>query len=142
MNTLEAVKQMKEGKKVRLESFHEGVYMFIKDGVIMEKGMYETQPAHLFVVMYIEATDWEVVEEKKKTLSNKIMYTTKIPMGLSSEPYEGGGSLAGKSIEVLRVESVKEAISEITEFAFEIKKDSDIRVRDKIRSIVGERLLP
>ena len=68
MNFLEAVKAMKEGKKVRREAWHRSLYCVL--GVDI-KVMYGVELYSSQLNCYdCEATDWQIVEEKK-TLSDK-----------------------------------------------------------------------
>jgi hypothetical protein len=66
MNFLEAVEQMKQGKKVKRKLFTDN-YLYIKDEHIYHTNGEECRT----LIKFIEATDWEVVEEPKKTLWDK-----------------------------------------------------------------------
>jgi len=108
MNFLEAVKEMKKGKKVRrlgwgitLESYKNRMG---EDNVTMVgHAPCDYIPFH---IKDYNATDWEVVEERK-TLSNKIICTV-----------GGKGSCGSKLLEypeILEVFYVKKAIEEYRE---------------------------
>ena len=73
----------------------------------------------------VEATDWEIVEEKK-TLSDKILDMTSHSIGMGYK---------------LNVEDVKEALKELIEFWEEEKTFTTHQAfRDKAKAIFGERL--
>lgn len=66
MNFLEAVEAMKEGHKVRRNTYFEGYYRYIeRDTMKNEEGDFWDVD-----LGGIEATDWEIVEDKK-TLFDK-----------------------------------------------------------------------
>ena len=70
MDFLEAVKVMKEGKKVKRQDFNP-IYLDEDGCIVVECG----RPPHPKLSKDLdtfEATDWEIVEEKK-TLSDKIV---------------------------------------------------------------------
>ena len=68
MNFMEAVKAMKEGKKIRIKG-NEDSYLFSKENLIYSK---ITNGEYPIGINQIEATDWEIVEETK-TLSDEIV---------------------------------------------------------------------
>ena len=70
MNFIEAVKAMKEGKKVRRDIWR-GDIIYSLEGNIFKSTQNGDQNT-MIRVDHIEATDWEIVEEKK-TLSRKII---------------------------------------------------------------------
>lgn len=67
----EAVKVMKEGKRVRRPNFTNNAYYYNDDGIIRLSSDNEPISPEIFL---FEATDWEIVEEKK-TLSNKTFHS-------------------------------------------------------------------
>lgn len=64
MNFMEAVKAMKEGKKTEFEG---NIYYYENGNFYMNEGV----PVFRIDIPF-EATDWEVVDEAKKTLWDKV----------------------------------------------------------------------
>jgi len=74
MNFLEAVKAMKEGKKVRRKGWVDYAEMKLtKDFKFDIRNLKDGSVMNPLELNDIEKTDWEIVEEKK-TLSDKIHY--------------------------------------------------------------------
>jgi len=119
MNFLEAVKAMKEGKKVRRPAMSPVVGLLISDGFPQYYGLHGDSIYREIAIELIEATDWEIVEERK-TLSDK-----------GIENYYFGND-------------VKEALKEFIEYILCPDK-IDFRkgdVRNKAKAIFGDRLCP
>ncbi len=76
MNFLEAVKAMKEGKKVRRKAQYKEVYYKLREGKYISK--FNGRDDVLLDLRDIEATDWEIYEEKK-TLSDKVIIERRNP---------------------------------------------------------------
>ena len=68
MYFMEAVKLMKQGKKVRRLNYGKGAYKMLNESGFL---VFQGNCSPTLNVMDFEATDWEVYEEKK-TLSDKI----------------------------------------------------------------------
>ena len=121
MNFLDAVKAMKEGKKVRSIKFDKGKYWYIKGGYIYDwEGGLVGSPR---IVGYIN-DDWEVVKEKKTLSDNIVNYYT------NDKGY-------------LCIDDVREALLDFnvwitTEHA---PDKSSPAVLEKAKKIFGERLL-
>jgi len=122
MNFLEAVKAMKEGKKVR-RKINDMFFVIGFDGFgnlgIMDRKNTGFKEDYILTRRDIEATDWQIVSEETKTLSDKIS--------------EVDGTL--------HREDVKEAIKELCDVT---NLPSDFRrviFMKNVRELFGERLL-
>ena len=125
MNFLEAVKAMKEGKKVRREEWEKSHFLYIRkfkcNHIIQENGEFRE-----YYLSDIEATDWQIVEEKK-TLSDKLSIVDQF------------GTVP--SINHYNEKDVKEAIKE---FIKRCQYDDKIKILglDQVaKEIFGERLV-
>ena len=122
---MEAVKAMKEGKKVRRPDYGEGAYKVKRENFIGYQNESGSLP-HLTFEDY-EATDWQIVEEKK-TLSDKkdlMIPATKIGVGEVQKEYFA-----------YKEEDVKEAIKEYLKGSAH-----DDNGMSRAKQIFGERLL-
>jgi len=136
MNFLEAVKAMKEGKKVRRGGWNKDNYLYLETGEIIKD-----DSGYLKLPENFEATDWEIVEEKK-TLSDKI-FEVKNQWDCIKD------LSAYDSKDYLPLKDVKEAIKEFIDWLFEVEKENvgksveeaEETVRDKAKEIFGERLI-
>ena len=121
MNFMEAVKAMKEGKKVKRRGLYP-VYLNNNNFVFHNE---DEERDYTIDIGVIEATDWEIVEDKK-TLSDKIISAD----GLHHE------------VKVCIAQDVKEAIKEFIEWMnihrLGINPDKYL---PKAKEIFGERLL-
>ena len=120
MNFLEAVKAMKEGKKVKRSPHNENYILSIILGEICKKD----KKHYSITIIDIEATDWQIVEEKK-TLSDK----RKEISGLSAPGHFEYNE-----------EDVKKAIKELCDVT---NLSSDLRLifMKNVRKIFGTRLV-
>jgi len=129
MNFIEAVKAMKEGKKVRRPLFkeHPSIGYIYKNGDYILRG-----DAGEFPMGFenLEATDWEIIEEKK-TLSDKI--GTRLPYGW----------IFTKDGTELKVQHVKEAIEKLMDYYEELNTVpiEQTALYEKAKELFGERLL-
>jgi hypothetical protein len=64
MNFIEAVKEMQKCKKVRMSNWRKEIYMQFKYGNLQLYTENENHPA-IIGLDYIEATDWEIVDDDK-----------------------------------------------------------------------------
>jgi len=112
MNFMEAVKALKEGKKVKRPNFVKGYYHYNDNGRIKLSG--DNEPI-LPDIFFFEATDWEVVEENK-TLKDKIKYIND----------NGSGFYLG----YFRFDNVKEATQRFFNIARRLIRDSDHKYID------------
>ncbi len=125
MNFMEAVKAMKEGKKVKRKKNYgwhtmvnsTGAFIQIKEG---EDGNSEVNERS-FNLYTIEATDWEIIEEKK-TLSEDITKSNLCPI----------------MTPVIRVNKVKEKLKEFIDL---IEKQSQLQFTKRAKEIFGDKLL-
>jgi len=92
----QAIKWLKEGKKVRRSIWNDEQYIFLCDDSFEGRKilLQNNKEVHLKFKQF-DADDWEIYEEKEKTLSDKI--------------YEKSFGFDGK----LHVEDVKESIGNI-----------------------------
>lgn len=118
MNFTDAVKEMKKGKKVRRKGNDYFCYL-TEDDIVTTSNTTKDMPFPYISVETIESTDWEVVEEKQPTLSDKI-----IPLNKYS--YTKGQ---------LYVEDVQEFIKEI------MNLQPTLPALNKIKELAGERLV-
>ena len=122
MNFMEVVEQMKRGKKIALSTWCNGGYLYIMEREIM---LDKVNSNHITNVYSLEATDWEVVEEPKKTLWDKVC------------EYEEDDKL-------FSVKDVKEALKEFIKH-IGIVADAEgtdiIYVLQKAKEIFGEEML-
>ena len=65
----QAIEWLKEGKKVRGESWYDGAYWFLDK--TMNAIQNEKNEDAWFQIRNFEATDWEIFKEKEETLSDK-----------------------------------------------------------------------
>ena len=124
-----AVEQMKQGKKVRRNQ-HNNTLPWGNDGsfyVLLHSG---EKDYCQFSISHIEATDWEVVEEPKKTLSDK-----SYNIADKGEVFglEENGNL------FLR-DDVREALKEFMDWLNDDEPEENIYV-NKAKEIFGEELL-
>ena len=122
MNFLEAVEQMKQGKKVRSNQHENTLPWVYSNGefyIIKENG--DRIISHLSMC-HFEATDWEVVEEPKKTLSDMIQQI----------------KVNKLNVEVIDVVDVREALKE---FIDSLNQLENSYVNRKAKEIFGEELL-
>ena len=125
MNFIEAVKEMKEGKKVKRESWNKkSLSLYIEKQPFSIHRFKGTDTDVLTIYpAWIEATDWEVVEEKK-TLYN------------ARNQYEFDNNW------YYHEDDVKEALKEFILFCDDrVGFSGTSIVRDKAEKIFGERLL-
>ena len=135
MNFMEAVQAMKEGKKVRKESISNTEYhFFIINGtgrIQYQATMTSGNEDYSFNLSDIEATDWEIFEEKK-TLSDTIYCAQ---CGTINKC--GCGQFKR---EVLNPAPVKQAIKDIKS-KFREHGFINEQVFDIINKVVGKRLI-
>ena len=132
MNFIEAVKAMKEGKKVKRKDYtwccrRVKNYRMVLEYIDENKGT----PRQNLDIDDFEATDWEIVEEKK-TLSDKI-----VPREHDTNNYV--------TPEHLKPEDAKESIKEFIDSKW-IKDfigdgNKYFILRQKVKEIFGERLI-
>ena len=122
MNFLEAVKAMKEGKKVRQPYWKTIVNKYIHFDIESPDCMIygSNNRAYSLTLIDLDATDWEIYEEKK-TLSDRI----------ESNPWLGSS---------IRVEHIKESLKE---FFDRMKPDGSSIPRNLklAREIFGDELI-
>lgn len=121
MNFLEAVKAMKEGKKVRRSQWGKGVYLYCEESMIHHSRKHIRDTFSIFIDWF-EKTDWEIIDEKsieeKKTLSE----------------------LAGE--EWCKVKDVKEANKKFIDWLLSLNYcPSKYQVEQKAKEIFGDRLI-
>lgn len=122
MNFLEAVKAMKEGKKVRRKNHIDDAYM----SYVNEKFVFYGFSNTTFSLRDIEATDWEIYEEEKKNLSDK----------RTNASMENGWQY--------QEEDVKQSLKEFIEWLeqnYDNHKTPDEVLIEKAKEIFGERLI-
>jgi len=131
MNFMQAVKAMKEGKKVRRSRWGDQLCIFMnipEDTIKQGKPKCEESNPKEFrgYIIDFEATDWEIVEDKK-TLSDEYMV-------VDLPSYKGNVYLEDK---------VKQFIKDIKEDMKETFPTPSIQdlICDKINKRAGERLI-
>jgi len=121
MNFIEAVKEMKEGKKVRRKYWNKSDYYYINESKVLVNELHY-KPNRL--IHNIEAIDWEIVEEPKKTLSSKVLE---------------GSKYSDTGIWRYKEEDVKQALEEFLNW-IEIKPRYFVEIKQKVKEIFGKRL--
>jgi hypothetical protein len=111
MNFLEAIKEIKNGKKIRRLLYSQEW----KESHGLIEGV-QTAMISQFSIEDVEANDWEIVEENE-TLSDKICYSL--------------------NEDSLTVEDVKEALIELTDYL----GDTFPPANKKIKEIFGDKLI-
>jgi len=130
---MEAVKAMKEGKKVTRPTFNEDNYLYLDGGIIKCK---LTKENAYFHYKSIQANDWEIVEEKK-TLGDKIYNYSELHKWIETSEEDYSKNVKLKVI--LRIEDVKEAIEKLFDIAGYPMSFNDWKKRAK--EIFGERFI-
>jgi len=128
MNFMEAVKAMKEGKKVRQSKPNTTNYRFNKYGqIITEQG-----EIMCFGQDYYEATDWQIYEEE-----DNWNLTDAIIEFLEEKDYHRNSNFTLKLFSILKFnnQKVKEDIDNIAVMTHE---DWKIKVNDAIDKRVGD----
>ncbi len=139
MNFLEAVKEMKEGKKVKRENWGKGTDVGFKlkkpqeiIPIILPNGELNKEGESVKLILSdFEATDWEIYEEKK-TLSDKITDTS-----------QSASTSENTEFQTLKVKDVKQALKEyIDSFTRLVVGDLHKEIMfAKAREIFGEELV-
>ncbi len=140
-----AVAQMKEGKKVRRKGIKQtkNYIWYIPSGTVGLTTL--GKPETKLIVDDFEATDWEIVEEKKTSLSKKIC-RARIDVK-TEEPvlvYDSVEDLCDTDEPCLHLSDVQEAIKDIKE---DIDNETEPlyltkgRVKDIINKRIGDRLI-
>lgn len=142
----QAVKWMREDKKVRLSSWHD------KDLYIEKRGNEIVRSTgERFVVTFIamEIDNWEIYEEREETLSDYIFkMPRRIKCGeqqIQSEHTESPRTkfvydVSNEKVELLIAGKVKEAVKKLLEFT-EGDGIHDGSTNHKIKEIFGEKLV-
>lgn len=128
MNFMEAVKAMKEGKKVRKSSWASYHYIYCPIPVVIIDE--DKQNPSINLDEY-ETTDWEIVE-KKKTLSEKLYRESEQSNVAYSQRRNIDLEIASKLFE--------EAIKEFIDWLKNLGYWGDI-TEEKAKEIFGERLI-
>lgn len=135
MNFLEAVKAMKEGKKVKRKSWgNDSDYFTIENGMFCQHGTEKDYSNTNTIALYLEAfeaTDWEIVEEKK-TLSDKIGY---LHDSENAFCYNKDGAF-------IQVKDVKEALKKLSIYIEKCNDNEEAVDMVIVREIFGDLLCP
>ena len=141
MDFMEAVKAMEKGKKVKRECW---TFICFKDKNDKIKSLWpltkDKQDYKLDMVDY-NAKDWEVVEEKKKTLSDKLESTKKGVCDNSEYCYKEDIKEFIKDIYHYTPSAICTPIEYSTEVVQKVMDQVLLNVRLYIKRKVGERLL-
>ena len=130
---MEAVKAMREGKIATLKGqrYHICDDKFGKAKTITDD---KDQFAHYLCLELIEATDWEIVEDKKK-LSDKWIALDKMK---PDEPMKG--QLTGFYAEDVK-QALKEFIDGLSDYIWSKPGEPKELTKEYIKKVFGERLI-
>jgi hypothetical protein len=127
MNFIEAVKEMKNGEKVTIPRMAWYAKLEDANNVVFRNHL-EDKKSQIQNINTedMEATNWEIVEEPKKTLSDK----------RDKNIYDGMNSSY-----TYRQEDVKQALKEFIEWCVEHRFQKPMLFTPKAKEIFGERLV-
>ena len=138
MDFLNAVKALKEGKKIRRPCWVEkSCWSLGRDESIswVDSGDWSERVYAIIHLNQIFATDWEIVEEKKTLSDKELMYFSGAIVKIQSG-FEGQGILMTKDVK----EHLKEFINWIVITA-DNSVDTQRKILPKAKEIFGEELI-
>lgn len=125
---IQAIKWMREGKKVRSERYLEGDHFYIENNTIMffGPGWDEPEKTSFEDIEDFEATDWEILQEKE-SLSDKID-------DRDYKPIE-------RHLVQRSVKDLKERIDKINLCSNASIQDYLIEAQDEVNKVFGDKLI-